>query len=477
MSKHNRKDDNKLAIRHRNQIAYRPVSMIARLRSVWGLTWRPGGRSGSFNGKLFRKLGTAIAQVQVSYLQPNGYDGVALFGVAAMVNPHTGVVSYDDLKLCHEFHRVFVGARGAILDPSDDSKGGRGNGSWVQLGLEVDRLRERAVEKCFELDTTPELPGLYFAYGSRAAAKFEVTEALIEKAAADTEITYHGELQGFTSEFGRLRRQAFEALPVEEREAKLKAAWESVFVSPKDPENTTGLWLLPQQFVTNVFGTVSIFECFAGLAGAHIFNPACKLGGKTVDNPAYEVAKAAGVELPAVIQALEIMPPEDLPGREELATMLLSLVPAYRQALGAAPEVGDDDLLRYLITPDDAVVTEAAIGDLPEAEQLKVMRSRLAPHISECCTDGDILNAVAAPASRLYASGLCRVQTLYRNPRMPIEEALRFTPEALGRDRVQATLWHPMPEHKPKQPRKPQAEPQHVAAVVESEPEPVAVAT
>jgi hypothetical protein len=461
MSKHNNREDrHPLSERHFRQIICRPGNLRKRMQNVWGLTWRPGGRSGSFNGKLFRKLGTAIAQVQVSYPLADNREGIALFGVLAGINPQTAVVSYDEAKLTHEFHRVpFVGARGSILDPSDDSKGGRGNGSWVQLGLEVDRLRQRAVERHFQLNSVPELPRIFLAYGDREKAHFTVTDALIERAAGDIEVNFHGhgDMRGFSSELVRLRRAAFDDLPADEQQTKLRAAWESVFISPKDQENDTGLWLMPHEFGTDVYSTVGVFECFSGMVGADVFNPARKLGGKAVDNPAREVAKAAGLDLDVILEGSD-----DQPLRE--------LLPAYRQALGIDPAATDENLLLAMCSPDEQVMVESAVQDLPEAAQIKLMRAELKPHISECCTDNDILNAVIAPANPLYASGLCRVQVLYRNPRMPVEEALRFPADVLGRERMQATLWHPMPQPKPRADRK--AKPQKVEHV--PVPEPVA---
>lgn len=480
MSKHNnRKDRHPLEDRHFHQIVCRPNHLRKRMQTVWGLTWRPGGRSGSFSGKLFRKLGTAIAQVQVSYQLPEDREGIALFGVLAAINPQTAVVSYDEAKLTHEFHRVpFVGARGSILDPSDDSKGSRGNGSWVQLGLEVDNLRRRAVERHFQLNSVPQMPAIFFAYGDRARAQFQVSEALIERAAADMEVNFHGELHGFSSELGRLRQQAFAKLSPEDQESRLRAAWETVFISPKDPENDTGLWLLPHEFSKDVYSTVGIFECFAGMVGVDLFNPARKLDGKTVENPAREVAKAAGIDLDVALSTLEHSSEGNNSAVQETEEQLKAMLPAYRQVLGLGAEATDENLLLALCSPDERVMVESAVQDLPEAEQIKVMRAELKPHVSECCTDNDILNAVSAPANALYVSGMCRAQVLYRNPRMPVEEALRFPAEALGRERMQATLWHPMPQPRPRNERRPKPQQEsHVEPVVEPVAEPVPAAS
>jgi hypothetical protein len=70
------------------------------------------------------------------------------------------------------------------------------------------------------------------------------------------------------------------------------------------------------------------------------------------------------------------------------------------------------------------------------------MRQELSPRLSQCCTDTDLLNAVQHPNSPLWASGLCQVQTLHRDVRVPLEEALRFSSAVLGRERLEATFWY-----------------------------------
>src|SRR5262245_30442257 len=142
-----------LTERHFRQIIRRPRTFRNRMFRVWSLTWRPGDNTGSFLNKRFRPLGSSVMMVQVSYPREDGRERIGLFGIGARVDPADATVSYDDLRLKHDFHRVpFAGARGPILDPSDDGCG-RGNGSWLRLALEVDRIRSRAATGSFRLPT------------------------------------------------------------------------------------------------------------------------------------------------------------------------------------------------------------------------------------------------------------------------------------------------------------------------------------
>src|SRR5262249_53748648 len=143
---------------------------------------------GTFLNKSYRPIGSALMMVQASYMRDDGREGIGLLGTAARVDPVDATVGYDDLRLKHDFHRLpFVGARGPILDPSDDGSG-RGNGSWLQLALDVDRLRSRAATGSFRLPSVPSLPRIYFGFGRKEAAKLEVTPALQSRAAASMDI-------------------------------------------------------------------------------------------------------------------------------------------------------------------------------------------------------------------------------------------------------------------------------------------------
>lgn len=446
---HSQNKRHPLGDRHFRQIVCRPQNLRKRMYPVWAMTWRPGGNNSSFLGKLFRPIGSPLMMSQISY--PAGdREGIALFGVAAQINPQTAVVAYEDVRLRHHFHFVpYPGAGGAVLDPREDKVGGRGNASWVQLGLEVDRVRQRAAERNFQLPAVPCLPDIYFGYGDQAGAKFEITPELIQRAAHDMEINWGGtdvsDLRNLRAEQTTAKQQAFAALSAEEQAVRLQAAWAAAFIKPNDDGNDTGLWLLPHSLSTNVYAATRVFEYFGGLVGAHVFNPARQLTGTQVPNVAIDVAKEAGIDLAADLASIAELGDND-PVYLEVEAKLLALLPAYRAKLGASEAIADADLLGALCTYADPVTIAPAVQDVPEAEQVRLMRATIKPHFSDCCTDADLLQAVQAPNSALFASGLCAVQCLYRNVRVPLDAALRFGPQELGRERVQATMWYDLPQ-------------------------------
>jgi hypothetical protein len=237
---------------------------------------------------------------QVSYPREDGREGIGLFGIGAQIDPQTATVIYDEVRLRHDFSRVpFVGARGAVLDPSDDQAGGRGNGSWVQLALEVDRVRQRMATSNFHLPSVPQLPEIFFGYSRKEVARYEVTPELYRCAARGPEVCWTGnslsDFERLEAETAAAQDKAFAAIPAEQQEQLLQEAWDAAFIPPSDPANSTGLWLLPHALTTDVYRTVRMFEYFGGLVEAKVFNPARKLGGKTVPNPAVAVAKEAAL--------------------------------------------------------------------------------------------------------------------------------------------------------------------------------------
>jgi hypothetical protein len=428
-----------LTDRHLRQVVRRSRTIRGRMPRIWAITWRPGDRTGSFLGKTVRPLGSPVMMVQASYPREDGREGIGLFGIAARVDPVDASVCYDDLRLNHHFHRVpFVGARGSILDPTNDGHG-RGNGSWLQLALDVDRIRLRAAGGSFLLPTVPTLPRIYFGYGRKEAAKFEVTPALRRQAAASMDLPWTTlavtDLRRLEDEMAAARDVAFEALPQETRQAKFMEAWDAAFVPPGHSTNNTGQWLLPHEFCTDVFSAVRIFECFDDLVGATLFNPARTLNGTSVPNPAIEIAKEAGIDLVGDLSSLS-------PEYSEIEQRLIALIPTYRQRIRASASISDQDLLCAICHYEQPVAIEPKLQDLSENEQLRLMRLTVKPHISECCSDEDLLSAIRNPNGPLFASGLCRVQTLHRDVRQPVGAALSFSPKDLGRERVQALLWH-----------------------------------
>jgi hypothetical protein len=434
-----------LSERHFRQVICRNKHLNSRMRSVWAVTWRPGDQTGHFLGKLFRPLGSAVMMVQVPYHRPGDRPGLGLFGVVAMVNPNDAHIAYEECRLRHEFHFVpRVDARGTVLNPAK-------NASWVQLALEVDHVRQRSTERNFMLPPVPTMPRVYvgFATAEAMVSKFVITPTLRQLAAEGLEIRWEGgalsDLQNFASENAAAREKVFNSWSADVQEVAARAAWDRAAILPQDPNNPTGLWLIPQELIMTAYGSTRVFEHFGGLVGAHVFNPARKLTGKKVPNPAIEVAKAAGVNLVEDLAKIENVAEDDT-NHKDVEERLVGLLPEYRRVTEASVEINDQDLLHALCAYAEPVLVTPALENMSEKLQIVEMRSMLKPHISEACTDEDILMGVMNPHSPLYASGLATIQTLRRDVRIPLEDSMYFNPQALGRERMSAQFWYDLPQ-------------------------------
>lgn len=449
---------NPLSKRHFSQIVRRSPSIRRLMFPIWAIAWRPGDRNGNFLGRTYRALGSATMMCQVSYPRDDGREAVGLFGIAARVEPGTAAVSYDEVRLYHDFHRVpFPGARGKILDPGEDRDGGHGNASWVRLALDVDRLRSRAQDNHYRLPATPRLPQIFLGYGSREAVKFRETTELRKRAAELLEVSWAGSTLGDLAcrkaEIAGAQMQAFAGLSVEAQKELMRKVWEASLVSPADLDNNTGLWLLPQELATDVYGTVRVFESFGDLVGAEVFNPVRRMTGKVVANPAVDLAIAKGFDLVADLETIANIP-EGAPEFQSVEQRLVELVPVVRKAAGVSHLISDQDVLNAICQPDQPLAIEPLLEGLSEQQQIELFRATLAAHISDATLDCDILEAIRNPHGPLYAAGLCQVQVLHRNIRVPLREALFFSASSLGRDRVEAMLWHATPfQNQPAQPR------------------------
>jgi len=447
-----------LSKRHLSQIGRRSPELRRQMYPIWGITWRPGDWNGSFLGRKYRTLGAATMMCQVSYPQSDGREAIGLFGIAARIEPTTATVSYDNVRLYHDFHRVpFPGARGKILDPSDSGRGGHGNGSWVRLALDVDRLRERAHTNHYRLPATPNLPQIYLGYGCKEVAKFVESVELRKRAAELLEVPWTGntlsDLVSRKAEMAEGRMQAFAVLPAETRNELLRRAWESSLVSPTAADNNTGLWLLPQELATDVYGVVRVFEFFGDLIGVPVFNPARRMSGKVVANPAIALATSKGFDLVHDLDTLAHTA-EGTPEFQAIEQRLIELVPKVRKAADVSYLISDQDVLNAICQPDQPVAVEPVLENLAERQQIETVRGALTAHISEATMDCDILEAIRNPHGPLLAAGLCQVQVLQRNVRVPLKDALCFSASSLGRDRVEATFWQDSPfSSQPRSPR------------------------
>ncbi len=446
-----------LSKRHFLQIVRRSPSVSQQMFPIWAITWRPGDRNENFLGRMYRALGTATAMCQLSYPRTDGREAIGLFGIAARVEPAAAAVAYDQVRLCHDFHRVpFQGARGKILDPGEDGDR-RGNASWVRLALDVDRLRSRALDSHYRLPATPCLPQIFLGYSCRETIKFRNTTELRKRAVKLLDVSWSGsalhDLACRKAEIAEAQMQAFVGLSVDAQKDLLQRAWEASLISPTAPENNTGLWLLPQELATDVYGAVRVFEFFGDLVGAEVYNPIRRFTGKSVANPAADLATARGFDLIADLETIANVA-EGTPEFQSVEQRLFELVPAVRKAAGVSHLISDQDVLNAICQPDQPLAIEPLLDGLTEQQQIELLRGTLAAHISDATLDSDILAAIRSPHAPLFVAGLCRIQVLHRSVRVPLREALFFSASSLGRDRVEATFWHePAFQNQPRKPR------------------------
>ena len=427
-----------LNTRHFRQVGCRPKNQLRGLLNVWACTWRPGGRVNSFLNNHFRPLGSPLMMVQSSITIDGQNEIIPLFGVAAQIDPKNGDVHYSDVKLRHRFDkRPFAGARGAVLDPRDEKdptvrRQDRPNSTWVQTALEADRCRTKACDRRFRLESVPHLPEFYLGFNKPEAAKFEITETLKKR-------VYRA--LGESGE--NMPRERFAAMEPTMQESLLRAEWPSAFVKPGENGNDTGLYLLDQTMCSHVGSSARAFEYFGRLVGTEVWNPVRDLMPYRIENPAYAAANSIGLNLD---ESLTMVADESLPVevREQREAAVVGLIPVMRKMLGPQSVLfTDDDLSHAVCQPGQQLIgsCEHPLEKLGHAEGIAVVRSMMRPHLSECCSDEDIAKAVAEPARPLYASGLCTVQVLHRDPSADPAEFFKFDPERLGRPRTHANLW------------------------------------
>jgi hypothetical protein len=271
-----------------------------------------------------------------------------------------------------------------------------------------------------------------------------VTEEWRRRAATTIAVDWQGDslhdLRNLVSARIAQQHSAFDALPPESQAEALRTAWLAAFVPPNAEGNATNLWLLPHELCPDVYSAVRVYEYFGDLVGAYVFNPARLLKPETVANPAVALAAENGIDLVADL-ALLAGTLEGGAEDREIEERIIGLVPAFRQRVNASAAIEDQDLLTAICCHEQPVAIAPPLQCLPETEQIALMRGAIKPHVNECCSDGDLLDAVRNPNGPLFASGLCKVQTMHRDARLPLSESLSFTPCMLGRDRVEARLW------------------------------------
>lgn len=461
MSKNNNaRKNHPLSRRHANRIAGRSKQLRQALQSVWGVTW-------NLRGRRMVRLGSASMMVMSYHRELQGSrNAIELLCVTGGIDTETGSIDYSQIRMAHDFNRTpFSGARERVLDPRDEStpntrRGDRPNGSWVRLAFEVDRCNTRAVEQNWKLAAIPMLPTFYAGFPSMSAINMEVTPALIREIANHMNRSYEhvrAMSDSMILTFGA-------------------AHWPDLWRAPGTEGNDTGMWLINTAFITKLDQTPHIFEDFSGMIGVETWNPIRAITGIRIKNPTLACAATQGIDLDAMMEAIEkgsharrvvveemhdaphdatltddpappMTPTKFTCPYDDAVDQMMLLRACMRGSLQSySRHFTDEQLNEAIMYPanDFQLSTDDAAKDLQLEDAVVLCRRHLdkeRPLVSAGTTDDDLRNAIQNPEAPLYASEMCQIQTLHRDPRQSPEESFDFTPATLGRDRVRARLW------------------------------------
>lgn len=443
-----------LALRHHKRIGCRSRRLRDAMSNVWVVSW-------NLRGKSMVRLGTASMMAMSYHRQFDGVrNAIELLCITAATDPADSAVHYSNVRMAHDFSREpYPGAHKRTLDPQDEGTGhwnDRPNGSWVRLALEADRVACRAVEQNWLLPSIPSLPTFYAGFTSWSDIDMELSPAMIRDIAAH---------------MGR-PVDAVAAMSQPELTALAAAHWPGLWRAPQTEGNDSGLWLINLAYVPAAMNkTPHLFEDFSGLLGVETWNPIRDIPSVDIQNPTLTCAKEQGIDLQDVLAtiaagsdgdvrvmscvdvthnaytdqtAVEPMTPSRFVSRYDAAVdQLLQLEASVRMALGFYGKgLSNEQLHQFVLNPGTALTV--ASGQLRTEDAVRVCREHLdatRPLVSVGTTDADLEKAVADPNAPLFASRMCGVQVLYRDPQMDRDAVFYFTPGDLGRDRVYANLW------------------------------------
>jgi len=419
------KTEHVLSERHFKKVICCPSDIARRMEQIWALTWRPGDKTSSFLDKVFRPRTSPVCITQSSEMRTyeegkrprRQRQRVFLNGYLTLLNPETGAVTFGGEQGCcfaYDFGmRPHPGARGKIINVNK-------NADLVHIGLELHRLRQRALRLTHELPTAPRLPTCFLGFRENGLPPMEDTSALRHRVSAA---------------IGRSIAE-INAMHPDERNPLLRAQWASCFRPPSHPSNDTGLYLISQQLCSKVRFALRDYLCFEELLGTEMFNPVRRLMPTrskkmiSIPNPAYKVLRYAHFK------------PEEIEdwnaaiGDEEV---LVGLVKRMRQEMGPVAEQFDDnqiiDLLPDWRVPARLPVYEDPLRIFGRQKTLRLMKHHLGRY-SECCREDDLVQAAENPGQPLVVAGLVRVQVLYAPQR--IEAYYKFDSDRLGLTHVNA---------------------------------------
>ena len=457
------RNDHPLAKQHFNRVVRRPEHKRKPLHTLLGITW-------NLRGKTFLPLGKASMMAMSSHPDPTARNGevIELLCVCAQLDPKTGSIHYSDVRMAHDFKKnPHVGARGRILDPREEreevKKGDRPNASWVRLGLELDRSRERAVQQNWKLPVVPALPDFYAGYSSMSAIDMEMSHALKQRIASH--------LQKPLSEV--------EAMDPGELDMLAKAEWPSLWKAPNTDGNPTGLWLIGAEFTTKLSRASGLFEDFSKMVGVDCWNPTRDIRAIEFSNPCVQLAEDAGfnlVESLALVEKGAGEREEETTAYDAAVDNFMAMRTLLRAYLGEHSANFTDDQIDAAVTGHAAPLileVEDVLGTLGEVDAVRMARQQLErsrPLFAAGTTDDDLLAALKNPEGPLFSSLTCQMQVVKWDPRLGPEEAFNFSPDDLGRERVFSKLWaanswSPKPQEKKHGKRRQgRKKPQHAAA-------------
>ncbi|MDZ4818938.1 MAG: hypothetical protein SGJ20_08205 [Planctomycetota bacterium] len=395
-NRHTLQSATKLVRKHHFQIIQE--SRRPELEDVFAITFRPGDKTSSFDGRTLRRLGSTVMIVLSCNrdLRVENHWSLPIRGFRARAH-HDGAVEYGSAIFSHD----------GALSPRPNAKrsaiNALRNPSLCRLLIKMDRACKRQVSRHTRLPQIPQFPRIWLGFSPSDPPVFEDTPALRRVAARELGIS--------EERLGTNSKVLLDLL--------LQDLWERNLMLPGNPENSTGQILVDAEFCTQTHGLLQVHEDFSQLLGVATWNPAREVEPLTVENPARDILRKFDVDLS---QNLNQFFPDHLIEQFELA---------LRQAVGPVhDEFTTEEILDAFTNPDQALIGYSA--SLPQ------LRAKLVDDVSQNCTDDDLLRAARQPDEPLWASRACRIQVLAKRNVAHLDP-LQFTADDLGR-RIEADL-------------------------------------
>lgn len=434
---------NPLAAAAFDQIVRRPRKVNERMRATWAMSFMLK------DGLAFRPIGST--SMLVTYSEPNDEaqrpDRQTVLCLTAAIDRHTAEVRWTDATMRHDLSRTpKAGGRGAVLDPRHKldptvSKGDLPNDRWLSLALEADAARRDASVRSHTLDLIPVMPRIWIGYPNPGAVPFFDTPALRRRVAEHMDKSV----------------KQLEHMDGSVLDAILRTEMATLAIAPDDAPpgerslvNESQMYLVEQQFIGGLQGSLRVFEDYSQLTGAEIENPRELLGYCRFPNPAPALAESLGFNLE---RALSLIADAEAQAEEQHAAEVnvMKLPDVIRKYLGpVAKVIADIDIdvaasdINHVLTADEAMLATLASDD--EVQILRCVLKHYYPHVLDQVNDAELVVAIQNHPAKLQVANAASIQVLYRDPRQSTEHCFRFGPAELGRDRMRLDLtgsnWH-----------------------------------